>query len=565
MSDSLKLSTPNGKDAVEDSKIFNALEQKENEKRIKQLQKNIADLEQLKADKDKAAAQAGGSNKIGARKNSNFKAVSTAPSINKTPRGSRTPPIPYSTTQDLSNSASATQTVRFNSDPAYVLNKTTQPSGKGDDPGTAKGVKSGTVNGEVKPTAASSMVRAEKKQIVRQGDANTMNGGNNPGIYTTTQEPSGGIANGNPTGDTDPPIKLQTPEEKGWFAKWWDKTKYEMGEAVAHPVEGIKGAAKGLANIPSNIGELLAKGSAYQQVADFEQSAMLQNAFGLGNAEQSAQIADQMREAADKIEVPKFKMSNAGQEGGDKILTGVTLLAGGAGIVKSGVKGVGALGKVAAGAEAVSGAEAAKGVAEGAKLLEGEKALAEGAKGADAAADAGKAAQAPSVAAPKPAGDGVKITWKKFRGKIRFRTAEDANAELIDMKRASKETPPFREGTTVSERQMAPGERFKMSMDDGQLSKLSNPNVPEGVGGWGTRDAFKNQSEALNKMAIDPKWKPNGIPNTVEFEVVKPFRVLDGVAGPQGSLSGGAQQFFLDLPRNGAKSFVRVVNVETLP
>jgi len=87
-------------------------------------------------------------NPIGARKNACFKAVSTAPSINKTPVGAATPPLPYPVFQDLSNSTGIVPSVRFNGDPAYVLDQTTQPSCKGDDPGTAGGVKSGTVNGE---------------------------------------------------------------------------------------------------------------------------------------------------------------------------------------------------------------------------------------------------------------------------------------------------------------------------------------------------------------------------------------------------------------------------------
>jgi len=44
-------------------------------------------------------------NPIGARKHGSFKAISTAPSINKTPVGAATPPLPYPVFQDLSNSA----------------------------------------------------------------------------------------------------------------------------------------------------------------------------------------------------------------------------------------------------------------------------------------------------------------------------------------------------------------------------------------------------------------------------------------------------------------------------
>lgn len=130
------------------------------------------------------------SNPIGARKDAIFKAISTAPSFNKTPVGSSTPPLPYPTIQDLANSIGVVPNVRFNGKPVYVLDQTTQPSGKGDEPGVAKGVKSDTVTGEVKPVKGSTTVRAGKKAVVRHGDPCTMNGGNNPGIYCTTQTPS---------------------------------------------------------------------------------------------------------------------------------------------------------------------------------------------------------------------------------------------------------------------------------------------------------------------------------------------------------------------------------------
>jgi len=99
---------------------------------------------------------------IGARKSSTLKAISTAPSINKTPVGSSTPPLPYPVSQDLGDSVGTVTGVRFNGDPAYVLDQTTQPSCVGDAVGSAKGVmgvKSATVSGEVKPVNRSSTVR----------------------------------------------------------------------------------------------------------------------------------------------------------------------------------------------------------------------------------------------------------------------------------------------------------------------------------------------------------------------------------------------------------------------
>ena len=49
-------------------------------------------------------------NQIGARKDTAFKAISTAPSINKTPVGPLMVPIPYPTVQDLGNSINTAKT-----------------------------------------------------------------------------------------------------------------------------------------------------------------------------------------------------------------------------------------------------------------------------------------------------------------------------------------------------------------------------------------------------------------------------------------------------------------------
>ena len=153
--------------------------------------------------------------KIGARKHGKFKAVSTAPTINKTPVGSSTPPLPYPVTHDLDNSVGVVPTVRLNNRPAYVLNQTTQPNCKGDAPGSCKGVKSGTVSGEVKPVKGSSTVRVGKKPIIRQGDPCTMNGGNCPGVYVTSETPSAIPAR--MAAAAKPTAKPETPAEKSFL------------------------------------------------------------------------------------------------------------------------------------------------------------------------------------------------------------------------------------------------------------------------------------------------------------------------------------------------------------
>ncbi|WP_063895572.1 DUF4150 domain-containing protein [Burkholderia ubonensis] len=157
--------------------------------------------------------------KLGAHKVSEFKAVSTAPSINKTQVGSSVVPLPYPTTQDLGSSTGVVPTVRFRGTPAYVLDQSTQPSCTGDSPGGLKGVKSGTVNGEVKPTSASGSVRAGGKYVVRIGDSNTMNGGNNPGIYVAAPASSGMSAKAAVGGADQSPAQNATPAEQTFMDK----------------------------------------------------------------------------------------------------------------------------------------------------------------------------------------------------------------------------------------------------------------------------------------------------------------------------------------------------------
>ena len=182
-------------------------------------------------------------NPIGARKNAQFKAISTAPSFNKTPVGTSTPPLPYPTIQDLGNSVGVVPHVRMNGDPVYVLSNSSQPSGQGDAPGVAKGVKSGTVTGEVKPVKGSGTVRMGKKAIVRKGDPCTMNGGNNPGMYCTTQLPNlTPAAPGSAAARAAP----QTAEEESMWERAMDGArslgkKYQ--ENVSESLHGFAGDA----------------------------------------------------------------------------------------------------------------------------------------------------------------------------------------------------------------------------------------------------------------------------------------------------------------------------------
>lgn len=345
-------------------------------------------------------AMPGGTNRIGARRDAGFKAISTAPSINKTPIGPSMVPLPYPTVQDLSNSVGVARSVRFNGEPAYVLHRSAQPKGTGDEPGTGKGVRSGTVTGEVKPVVGSSTVRVEGKYVVRDGDACTMNGGNNPGIYVTSPAPGCAVSNGTFIGDPDPPVRAETPAEEHWFSTWWKNTKNEMGAAVDHPWEAVKGGVKGLANIPSALGEMLLKGAALQSAGEMEQASAMHSLFGQTQAaEQMRDSAAQVRDGVDAIQLPMFQMSNAAQAGGDKILTAATLVTGGIGIAKSGVKGLAGLGKATVAVDT----QAAKILTTGAKAAQTEEAIAKAATVVD---------NVTTSPVAMPAGDGVKILRK---------------------------------------------------------------------------------------------------------------------------------------------------------
>lgn len=71
--------------------------------------------------------------------------------------------------------------VKFGGDPVFVLDQSVITKVKGDEPGTATGVKSGTVGDKVEPIEASKNVKAGGKRIVRHGDKCNMNNGNTIG------------------------------------------------------------------------------------------------------------------------------------------------------------------------------------------------------------------------------------------------------------------------------------------------------------------------------------------------------------------------------------------------
>lgn len=422
--------------------------------------------------------------KLGARKNSSWKAVCTAPDFCKTPVGSSTPPIPYQVIADLGQSAKTVPNVRFNGDPCKVLDQSIVPKCTGDEPGTAKGVKSGTVADKVEPTSASTTVRATKKRVVRHLDTCTLNSGNCPGLYVAQPAPGSAIgAGGKPTASTNPAFE-PNDREKGRLerlASWWEQKKAEMGEAVESPGQGAVGALKDTANTVPELGEMIARGSGHLQAAQLEQTAKLAKLIGLKQTADNLQAeASIMHQIADKITFPKFDLRNAAQAGGANIAMGLQLVTGVVGLAKGAAKvGVKALAKSSSRALAGEMDDVARVAAKGSTAAREIKA-------ADAVGDAAKAEQAvvresgqlakrgEAAATATAAGDGVKIIKtrkgykyeldelgrvKKVEGELTRNPAQGRN-KTAQLEAGGKDRLPTDEGGHYV------GRRFDGPMDD---------------------------------------------------------------------------------------------------
>ncbi len=144
--------------------------------------------------------------KFGARKCDKYIVVSIAPSVNKTPVGSSIVPIPYPVSQELDTSKIIAKDVNFNSKKVF-LKKSHTSKVVGDEPGTAKGVKSGTLSEKAEPKDYSPSVRANGIYVIREDDKYFMQGKNTIGKLTTKDAGSGIIVTdkGQIEGDTLPP------------------------------------------------------------------------------------------------------------------------------------------------------------------------------------------------------------------------------------------------------------------------------------------------------------------------------------------------------------------------
>ncbi|MGU3680329.1 DUF4150 domain-containing protein [Citrobacter portucalensis] len=144
-----------------------------------------------------------------ARQDGLWTAISLTPDVCKTPMGPATPPVPYPVTASLGDAVRVVPSVKANGHPVLVLDQSFVPATKGDEPGVAKGVKSGTVGDICEPLEHSTTFRVSGRPVLRHFDTFWMNARNTTGIIIG-QPPAASIM----AKEADPEIRPETAEEQ---------------------------------------------------------------------------------------------------------------------------------------------------------------------------------------------------------------------------------------------------------------------------------------------------------------------------------------------------------------
>jgi hypothetical protein len=115
--------------------------------------------------------------KLGARKDGQWKIVGLLPDLCKTP--GVVPPVPYPVTANLSGTVTYVPSVKLSMGEAFVYDGSKVPLTLGDQAGILKGIKSQTVGADCwpKPGNHSPDVKVGSRFLVREGDMFFMNGG----------------------------------------------------------------------------------------------------------------------------------------------------------------------------------------------------------------------------------------------------------------------------------------------------------------------------------------------------------------------------------------------------
>jgi hypothetical protein len=110
-----------------------------------------------------------------------FYCVSLTPDICKTPVGNSTPPIPYNIIGEYKEAEAVSRNVKSQSDLLFLHGKSYIPKVKGDEPGTAGGIKSGTNKDKAESQESSSTFWSNVDKTIQEGRKVYMNAKNTVG------------------------------------------------------------------------------------------------------------------------------------------------------------------------------------------------------------------------------------------------------------------------------------------------------------------------------------------------------------------------------------------------
>ena len=214
-----------------------------------------------------------------ARQDGSWTVVSLCPDVCKTPMGGATPPIPYSVIAFMGDAVQIVPSVKVNGCPVLVLDQSFIPYTKGDEPGVAKGIKSGTVGDICEPLEFSKTVFAGGKPVLRHFDTFWMNARNTTGLIIG-QPPKAAI----PASEADPAPKPETKEEQSIWDRMlmiqMEQNRLEIDTAPPK-VQMAIGFIKAIWNQIPDIATMLIQGSNLRYGGEMQMNAAILSAVGM--------------------------------------------------------------------------------------------------------------------------------------------------------------------------------------------------------------------------------------------------------------------------------------------
>ncbi|EBS7635149.1 DUF4150 domain-containing protein [Salmonella enterica] len=279
-----------------------------------------------------------------ARQDGLWTVISLTPDVCKTPMGSATPPVPYSVIANMGDAVQTVQSVRANGSPVLVLDQSFIPCTKGDEPGVAKGIKSGTVGDICEPLEFSKTVYVGGKPVLRHFDKFWMNARNTTGVIIG-QYP----AASNPASDADPAPEPETKEEQSiWDMMLMIQMDQNRAQIEAAPIQLdlTIGAAKAFWNQFPDMVTMLGQGAIMQHAGEMQMNGAMLSAMGMDDTGTDMyNMGGDLREHAGDFNLDEYRleMSNRTQEIGGMMYDYGSLALGGYGLAKGGFMGLKAM------------------------------------------------------------------------------------------------------------------------------------------------------------------------------------------------------------------------------